>query len=70
MDTLVARYSRPAYEQNEPFEDDAQDLMNPNPMANLSVKFAMPPIAQVRVLSCSALSSLCLLLSSAAASIN
>lgn len=46
MDTLVARYSRPAYEQNESFEDD---LMDPSPMANLSVKFAMPPISQVRL---------------------
>lgn len=45
MDTLVARYSRPAYEQNESFEDEAQDLMNPT--SSLAGNFAMPPIAQV-----------------------
>ena len=46
MDSLVSRYSRPAFEQNEHIEDDGtQELMDP--MANLSLKFAMPPIAQV-----------------------
>lgn len=45
MDALVSRYSRPAYEQNESFEDETHDLMDP--AANLSLKFAMPPIAQV-----------------------
>ncbi|KYK58290.1 proteasome component PRE2 precursor [Drechmeria coniospora] len=44
MDTLVARYGRPAYEQNEPFEDETQELMNP--MSSLLGKFAMPPVAQ------------------------
>lgn len=45
MDTLVARYSRPAYEQDESIEQDAQELVSP--MENLSIKFAMPPVAQV-----------------------
>lgn len=46
MDTLVSRYSRPAYAQNEPLEDETDELMNAT--AQLSVNFAMPPIAQVR----------------------
>jgi hypothetical protein len=50
MDSLVAKYSRPAYAQNEPLEDDeyGQELMNPT--AHLSLNFAMPPVAQVRQL--------------------
>lgn len=52
MDSLVAKYSRPAYDQNESFEDQ-DELMNP--MANLNLKFAMPPIAQVRLFSCARL---------------
>lgn len=47
MDALVSRYSRPAYEQNEAFEDETQELTM-DPAANLSLKFAMPPVAQVR----------------------
>lgn len=46
MDTLVARYSRPAYTENEAFtEQDEQDFSDgvPGP----SLKFAMPPVAQV-----------------------
>lgn len=46
MDTLVARYSRPTYEQNEPFENEAQELMDAT--SCLTTKFAMPPISQVR----------------------
>lgn len=48
MDSLVAKYSRPAFAQNEPLEDDelSHELMNPT--AHLSLNFAMPPIAQVR----------------------
>jgi hypothetical protein len=48
MDSLVAKYSRPAYAQNEPLDDDefSNELMNPS--AHLSLNFAMPPIAQVR----------------------
>lgn len=51
MDTLVAKYSRPAYAQNEPLEDEelSHELMDP--AAHLSLNFAMPPIAQVCVLS-------------------
>lgn len=45
MDTLVARYSRPAYQQHEAVEDEAYDVMSP--AATLGGKFAMPPIAQV-----------------------
>jgi len=46
MDTLVARYSRPAYQQNELFsEQEQQDLMDGAPA--LSLKFAMPPVAHV-----------------------
>ncbi|EFY84700.1 proteasome component PRE2 precursor [Metarhizium acridum CQMa 102] len=46
MDTLVSRYSRPAYEQNEPFENEAQEMMDAT--SSLTTKFAMPPISQVR----------------------
>jgi len=46
MDTLVARYSRPAYHDNEVFtEQDEQDLCDAAP--SLSLKFAMPPVAHV-----------------------
>jgi len=46
MDTLVARYSRPAYQQNEVFtEQDEQDLNDTVP--SFSLKFAMPPVAHV-----------------------
>jgi len=48
MDTLVARYSRPAYQDNEVFsEQDQQDLDDAVP--SLSLKFAMPPVAHVRL---------------------
>jgi hypothetical protein len=49
MDTLVARYSRPAYHQNEVFtEQEQQDLADAVPgMPSLSLKFAMPPVAHV-----------------------
>lgn len=46
MDSLVARYSRPAFEQHEALQEDMEDLTNPVP--SISLKFAMPPIAQVR----------------------
>ena len=45
MDALVAQYSRPAAEKKDPFEDEASELMNPT--NHLSMKFAMPPVAQV-----------------------
>jgi len=47
MDTLVARYSRPAYYENELFsEQEQQDLLDAVP--SFSLKFAMPPVAHVR----------------------
>jgi 20S proteasome subunit beta 5 len=43
----VARYSRPAYHDNEVFsEQEQQDLSDSVP--SLSLKFAMPPVAHVR----------------------
>lgn len=48
MDSLVAKYSRPAYEQHNTFRDDEQEdleLMGEAPP--LSLKFAMPPVAHV-----------------------
>jgi len=56
MDTLVARYSRPAFQQNESFDEDHDDLGLGGPAPLLSLKFAMPPVAHVRFL------PLCLLL--------
>jgi hypothetical protein len=49
MDTLVARYSRPMFERDEPLEDEAQEMMGGAP-SQLTTRFAMPPIAQVRFL--------------------
>lgn len=47
MDTLVARYSRPAYQENEVLsEQEQQDFTDTVP----SIKFAMPPVAQVSIL--------------------
>ena len=47
MDTLVARYSRPAYQQNENlFSEYEQDELNDS-VPGLSLKFAMPPVAHV-----------------------
>lgn len=46
MDTLVAKYSRPTYAENESLtEQDEMDFASgvPGP----SLKFAMPPVAQV-----------------------
>lgn len=42
----MARYSRPAFEQNEALHDELEEMTNPAP--SVSLKFAMPPIAQVR----------------------
>ncbi len=48
MDTLVARYSRPTYQDNEVFsEQEQQDLTTTLPP--LSLRFAMPPVAHVGV---------------------
>lgn len=50
MDTLVARYSRPTYGQSEALND--QDEMDFNEAVSApSLKFAMPPVAQVRAMS-------------------
>lgn len=45
MDALVARYSRPAFEDEGYNSDDQQELAQVTPP--LSLKFALPPIAQV-----------------------
>ena len=45
MDTLVARYTRPSYENEGYSEQDYQELSESIP--SLSLKFALPPIAQV-----------------------
>lgn len=45
MDSLVARYSRPMFENEGYSEEDQQELSEPVP--SLSLKFAMPPVAQV-----------------------
>ncbi len=46
MDALVAKYSRPAFQQNESFaEQDEQDVCDSVP--SLSLRFAMPPVAHV-----------------------
>jgi 20S proteasome subunit beta 5 len=46
MDTLVAKYSRPAF-HNEDFKDETEELMNTE--TPLSLKFAMPPVAHVSI---------------------
>lgn len=47
MDTLVARYSRPMYE-NEGYAKEQQEEMElVQEVPALSLKFAMPPVAQV-----------------------
>jgi hypothetical protein len=46
MDSLVAQYSRPAYQQQEPFLENEQDELSES-VPGLSLKFAMPPIAHV-----------------------
>jgi hypothetical protein len=47
MDTLVARYSRPAALTRETYAEDFQDELHDDNTHNLSLKFAMPPVAQV-----------------------
>jgi hypothetical protein len=46
MDALVAQYSRPAFEDEGYSQDEQQQLSEVTP--SLSLKFALPPIAQVR----------------------
>lgn len=46
MDTLVAKYSRPSYSENEGLtEQDELDFSDAVP--GPSLKFAMPPVAHV-----------------------
>ena len=45
MDSLVAQYSRPAYTEEAPSEQEQLELYSGNP--ELSLKFALPPVAQV-----------------------
>jgi 20S proteasome subunit beta 5 len=45
MDTLVAQYSKPMFEKENYSQDDQMELYQPAP--SLSLKFAMPPVAQV-----------------------
>lgn len=51
MDTLVARYSRPAAMHKETYPEDQEDDLQNDMSSSLSLKFAMPPVAQVCVLS-------------------
>jgi 20S proteasome subunit beta 5 len=41
MDSLVAQYSRPAYQTESPFSQEDQDLLQENA---LQLKFALPPL--------------------------
>jgi 20S proteasome subunit beta 5 len=47
MDTLVAKYSRPAAFQTETLAEDQYDDFQNDNTPSLSLKFAMPPVAQV-----------------------
>lgn len=47
MDTLVTRYSRPAALQRETHYEDSFDNVQDDMAPSLSLKFAMPPVAQV-----------------------
>jgi 20S proteasome subunit beta 5 len=47
MDTLVSRYSRPMFENEGYNQDEQEELYAPIP--SLSLRFAMPPIAHVRI---------------------
>lgn len=46
MDTLVAQYSRPMYEDEGYSQEEQLELMRPKP--TISLNFAMPQVAQVR----------------------
>jgi 20S proteasome subunit beta 5 len=46
MDSLVSQYSRPAYSEEGPSEEEQLQLYSGAP--ELSLKFAIPPVAQVR----------------------
>lgn len=46
MDSLVAQYSRPAFAEEGQTEEEQLELYGSTP--GLSLKFALPPVAQVR----------------------
>jgi hypothetical protein len=46
MDSLVSQYSRPAHTEEGPSEEEQLQLYSGTP--ELSLKFALPPVAQVR----------------------
>lgn len=45
MDSLVAQYTRPAHTEEGQSYDEQQELAQATP--ELSLKFALPPVAQV-----------------------
>jgi 20S proteasome subunit beta 5 len=47
MDSLVAQYSRPADAEEGPSAEEQLELYSGTP--ELSLKFALPPVAQVRL---------------------
>lgn len=47
MDSLVSQYSRPAYADEGQTSDEQLELHSGTP--ELSLKFALPPVAQVRL---------------------
>ena len=48
MDSIVAQYSRPLYEDEGYSSEEQLDMIQSTP--NISLKFAMPPIAQVSLI--------------------
>ena len=50
MDSLVAQYTRPAFTEEGQSHEEQQELMQATP--ELSLKFALPPVAQVCWLRC------------------
>lgn len=46
MDSLVAQYTRPAFAEEGQAPEEQQQLCQPTP--ELSLRFALPPVAQVR----------------------
>lgn len=47
MDALVSQYARPAY-QDEGFNTEDEETQLVNSLPPLGLKFALPPIPQVR----------------------
>ena len=47
MDSIVARYRRPARDKELVADDMGEELLDPA-ASGLSLKFAMPPVAHVR----------------------